>query len=244
MNYFNKFDKISSLISFTLVGAIVTTEFVMAIANPQEKPENHTAETSYIVTVPEYQSKRDLTRALLGKEPEVLENDYQIYKKDYLLQKMTMLSPKTMKEIYEIPVLSRSGLTEEQLRKGLKGELKQFAGDFLEIERKYGINAVFFASICATESAWGEKPIAKNNYMSWTTDTITYYEFDTAYDGFDYGAIRLKSAFLLHNGNCYNGDYIKDVNICYAINPDGSINWQWYQTVSSVAERILEEAYK
>jgi len=162
---------------------------------------------------------------------------------EYECKPGTMENTKTYWQIKSTRVMSKSGLTADELRKGLIGELQPFAEDFLRIEREYGINAVFFAAICATESGWGAYPVSKNNYMSWTTDTIYYYEFDTPYECFEYGAKRLVSTFLHKDGACYNGDYIRDINICYAINPDNTINWVWHETVTDVVYGILQRAY-
>ena len=52
----------------------------------------------------------------------------------------------------------------------------------------------------------------------------------------DYMAGLLTNEYLTEGGSFYNGYTILDVNKCYAIMDDGSmqINWQWSKTISQM----------
>ncbi len=163
----------------------------------------------------------------------------------YIVEEQPAVMSRTLsiKEIAALSMLSRSGLTVEQLSSGLSEEMKPFAPCFIEIEREYGINAVMFAAICAVESGWGRQPSAVNNYMNFSSDGKHYYSFDTAEECFFYGAEQLKQNYLDKSGKYYNGETLRDVNIFYSMNPDGSANTLWYESAEEVTNIILNRIY-
>lgn len=72
----------------------------------------------------------------------------------------------TYKEVYSLNLREPSGLTVEQLELGLLRELKPYAWKYIEMEQKYGINAVFLASKDGWESGWGTYA-NDNNLSGW-----------------------------------------------------------------------------
>ena len=58
------------------------------------------------------------------------------------------------------------GLSVEELSPVLKG-LSDYAEEFLAAEEKYGVNAVFLASLAAFESGWGKHCFRQNNLFGW-----------------------------------------------------------------------------
>ena len=59
------------------------------------------------------------------------------------------------KEAAKLDLTTPSGLSAEELSKGLRGELFALAEEFVFAEEKYGVNALFLAAVSALESGWG-----------------------------------------------------------------------------------------
>ncbi|MBP9988002.1 MAG: glucosaminidase domain-containing protein [Ruminococcus sp.] len=102
----------------------------------------------------------------------------------------------------ELPSITEPcGLTEEQLDERLKGELKGYAGAFLQAEEDYEINACFLASVAALESGWGRSKVAqnKNNLFGWTKNGGGYKEFDSFEHCIDWCAWKIRKKYF-NNG--------------------------------------------
>ena len=54
----------------------------------------------------------------------------------------------------DFDVTAPCGLSTEELEAVLKYDLKEYAGEFLQAEEEYGINACFIAAVAAHESSW------------------------------------------------------------------------------------------
>ena len=136
-----------------------------------------------------------------------------------------------------INLLSSCGLTEEQLAKGLKRSLKEYASAFLAAEKEYGINAVFLAAIAALESGWGESVVAqsRNNLFGWK-GSGGYRYFDSVAAGINHVAKFLKINYLTPGGPCFNGYEIEDIQKSYC--PEGD----WSSAVRRLMNTILAEA--
>ncbi|MBQ0124973.1 MAG: glucosaminidase domain-containing protein [Clostridiales bacterium] len=93
------------------------------------------------------------------------------------------------------------GLTEEELDERLKGELKGYAGAFLQAEEDYEINACFLVSVAALESGWGRSKVAenKNNLFGWTRTGGGYKEFDSFEHCIDWCAWKIRKKYI-NNG--------------------------------------------
>ena len=132
-----------------------------------------------------------------------------------------------------------SGFTLEQFKKVLtdsKDKNKIFeknAEYFYYIEKEYGINGIFVASIGIHESAWGTSKIAKNKYNLFgygAYDSNPYngaYKFENYSESIDLIARVLVKYYInpkgtdiydnqKANGKYYNGNTLSGVNKKYA----------------------------
>ena len=88
-------------------------------------------------------------------------------------------------------------MSTEELSAVLKYELKEYAGEFLQAEKDYGINACFLASIAAHESSWGRSDLAKNknNLFGWKGRN-GYKEFESPERCIDFVAWKLSKKYI------------------------------------------------
>jgi hypothetical protein len=106
-------------------------------------------------------------------------------------------------------------LSAEELAPVLKG-LSDYAEEFLAAEEKYGVNAVFLASLAAFESGWGSHCFRPNNLFGWGKK-----EFASKEECIDFVARRISEWYLAEGGKFYNGTGLGGVNACY----NGSAAW-------------------
>ena len=100
---------------------------------------------------------------------------------------------------YELPdIIQPCKMSTEELQAALKGELKQYAQEFLHAEEDYGINACFLASIAALESGWGEHRFRQNNIFGFGRA-----EFESVPQCIDYVAWYLRKNYINENGKYY-----------------------------------------
>ena len=97
----------------------------------------------------------------------------------------------------DFDVTAPCGLSTEELEAVLKYDLKEYAGEFLQAEEDYGINACFLASIAALESGWGQSDLAKNknNLFGWKGRN-GYKEFESPERGIDFVAWKLSKKYI------------------------------------------------
>lgn len=134
-------------------------------------------------------------------------------------------------------VLTPSNVTEEELKVGLLHDLKRYAGCFVEMEEKYGINAIFLSSVAALESGWCRTDLAvKNNnlfgYKNASGNGFRY--FSSKEESINTVAKHLKNNYLTEGGEHYNGLSVADINIKYCEQSD------WCNKVGSIANGIIE----
>ena len=122
------------------------------------------------------------------------------------------------------------GLTEEELAGRLKG-LAAYAGNFLEAEEDYGINACFLAAVAAAESGWGRSAMArnKNNIFGFGRKN-----FGSVEEGIDYVAWFLRKNYINENGKYYKGTSVADIGKTYC--PDEG---EWAALVTGIMEGLL-----
>ena len=108
---------------------------------------------------------------------------------------------------YEVPGIEEPcGMTAQELESVLKGELKQYAQEFIWAEEDYEINACFLASIAAAESGWGEHQFRPNNIFGFGRA-----EFDSVPECIDYVSWFLRKHYLNPEGKYYRGGTIEDI---------------------------------
>ena len=125
----------------------------------------------------------------------------------------------------ELPSIEEPcGMSTEELEGVLKGELKQYAQEFLHAEEDYEINACFLASIAALESGWGEHRFKANNIFGFGR-----MEFESVPKSIDYVAWYLRKHYLNENGKYYRGGTISDIGKIWC--PDGG---EWVRLVTGI----------
>lgn len=133
--------------------------------------------------------------------------------------------PKSLKEITELDITSKSNLTTEQIQLLLQGtNLEDLTNKFKEIEEKYNINALFLISLCAFESNWGRSYLArhKNNLVGLgarDANPIKYAKrFKSKEECLEQVSLHLTSNYLNDKGRYFKGKRVKDVNRNYCTN--------------------------
>ena len=116
------------------------------------------------------------------------------------------------------------GLSEEELRSRLKGELKNYAKEFLQAEADYEINALLIASIAAAESGWGEHQFRPNNIFGFGKK-----EFEDIPSCIDFVSWYLRKNYLNEWGKYYRGGTIADIGKIWC--PDDG---EWVQLVTGI----------
>ena len=122
------------------------------------------------------------------------------------------------------------GLTEHELAGKLKHELVQYAGNFLEAERKHGVNACLLAAIASLESGHGRYCFKPNNIFGWSGKS-----FESVPACIDYVAEKLKTNYIDPNGKYYRGGKISDIGKIYCPG-----NENWVRLVSDIFEKLSE----
>lgn len=121
-------------------------------------------------------------------------------------------------------------VTEEELEAVLKHELKGMAKYYLAAEEKYGVNAVFLASVSALESGWGRYCFKPNNIFGYGRNS-----FDSYAECIDFVASKISKNYLSEEGRYYSGNTIDAVNRYY------NGREAWAETVKSIFEKMLEK---
>ena len=125
----------------------------------------------------------------------------------------------------ELPSIEEPcGMSTEKLESVLKGELKQYAQEFIWAEEDYGINACFLASIAALESGWGEHQFRPNNVFGFGR-----MKFESVPKCIDYVSWYLRKHYLNESGKYYRGGTIADIGKIWC--PDGG---QWVRLVTGI----------
>ena len=122
------------------------------------------------------------------------------------------------------------GVTEEELEMVLKHELKGMAKYYLQAEEKYGVNAVFLASVSALESGWGRYCFRENNIFGYGRNNFESYA-----ECIDFVASKISKNYLSEDGRYYSGTTIDAVNVYY------NGREEWAETVKSIFLNMLEK---
>ena len=130
-------------------------------------------------------------------------------------------------------VTAKSGYSAEELAEGLRGNLRELAGSFVEAEEKYGVNAVFLAAVAAWESGWGNYCFKENNFFGWGKKSFSLPE-----EGIDFVASKIADYYLSPDGKYYHGVSVAGVNHSY----NGTELWE--RKVSGLMAAISEKAEK
>lgn len=155
----------------------------------------------------------------------------------------------SLDDIKEMPYASWSGLTVEQLEKGLKYKLKPLAEAYITAEKTYNVNAVIKAAQDAFESDWGRYCFTKNNISGFFTNADFWSKEECIY----YVSSKLEAWYIqppheeCDHYNCeigkfFEGRTIYDVSVNYCPNEYGGINEYYGDKVCEIAYDIYKEA--
>ncbi len=139
-------------------------------------------------------------------------------------------------EVYafqNLDLTTKSELSADELRNGLRGELKNYAEDFIEAEETYGVNALFLAAISAWESGWGKSCFRPNNIFGWSGKS-----FDSKEECIDFVASKIAEHYLSENGKYYRGKTVAAVNRCY----NGTELWE--RKIVGIMWMIAKRSYE
>ena len=127
---------------------------------------------------------------------------------------------------YELPSIEEPcGLSTEELEARLKGDLKQYAGAFLQAEADYEINALFLCAVAAAESGWGEHQFRPNNIFGF----MSRKSFESVEHNIDFVSWWIRKHYLNKNGRYYRGGTISAVGKFWC--PDGG---EWVRLVTGI----------
>ncbi|MBO5955667.1 MAG: glucosaminidase domain-containing protein [Clostridia bacterium] len=129
------------------------------------------------------------------------------------------------------PITEPCGMSTEELEAVLKGNLKQYAQEFLHAEEDYHINACFLASIAALESGWGEHQFKTNNIFGFGQK-----EFLSIPHCIDYVAWFLRKHYINENGRYYRGGTIADIGRIWC--PDDG---EWVRLVTGIYGGMIND---
>lgn len=143
--------------------------------------------------------------------------------------------------------IHKSNLTIEEMDIALKGTGLEGTGRaFVEVEEKYGINALFLAAIANHESFYGESNIAKekNNLFGFNANDADPYNLASQYSSYEDCIVKvgkkLKEFYLSEDGRYFKGFSATGMNYYY------SSDSNWPNKVNghmiAIAKKILEDS--
>lgn len=172
---------------------------------------------------------------------EKLEQEFEKIKNHY---EISSLKPNFNKD----DVTEISNVSLEELNNKLKNtEFEGLAYMFIKAEQEFKVNALFLVGLTANESGWGTSRLAqgKNNLTGFQAYNHDPYNsakhFDSWEDCIMQTAEYIRNNYLNIDGNYYNGLGVRDINIRYAINDDGSTNYTWSNTIINIANKLKGE---
>ena len=132
-----------------------------------------------------------------------------------------------------------SGITKKQMAYVLKGtNLEQYAGTYVEIEKKYGINAIAICSLSALESNWGRsrRAIQDHNYTGFGvySDSSVGINSKSGKDNLMMTAKHLANNYVIPGSKYYSGKGLDGVNKKYAASRT------WAFGIEHIGYRLME----
>lgn len=145
-----------------------------------------------------------------------------------------------VKELYfnSNDVTELSNMTVEQVQEVLKGtSLYPLASDYIELEKRYGINALFIVSLTIEESGWGTSRITHdNNNISGQRINGVYRKFKSKYDCLKETYRLISEEYVNEEGKYYVGSSnIYDINATYC--PDTEKD-SWANNIIEISKNI------
>ena len=145
-----------------------------------------------------------------------------------------------VKELYfnSNDVTELSNMTVEQVQEVLEGtSLYPLASDYIELEKIYGINALFIVSLTIEESGWGTSRITHdNNNISGQRINGVYRKFKSKYACLKETYRLISEEYVNEEGKYYVGSSnIYDINATYC--PDTEKD-SWANNIIEISKNI------
>lgn len=146
-------------------------------------------------------------------------------------------------------VLEKSNISVDDMYLALDNTmLYDLAPVFIECENKYGINAIFLASLAAHESNWGKsrRAIEDNNLTGFGvySDDAVGINAPTKRDNLLQTASWLKEKYLTPGAVYYNGLSIQAINIRYCIGKNNLSDFSWSDSIQRIGTIMFEKIKK
>lgn len=126
------------------------------------------------------------------------------------------------KSILDFNLREPAYVTSEQLDSVLIGTgLEGLGNAYIEVEREWGVNALFLVALSALESNWGNSNLAKtkNNlfgYGAYTLDPEKAVSFQSREDCINTVGAGIAMDYIEPSGRYYNGGTLQGINRLYA----------------------------
>lgn len=159
--------------------------------------------------------------------------------------------PSTYEDMLTLDLTQPSTIPVEFWEYWLPNAYKPIAEE-LPLFDEEGINAAWVVSVIIAECGWDANVVGSYNYFNFTVDTLSYTDFNSPVGAMQYARSWFKQSFFnpeWHKtrpaGYCQwnEGDplTIERVNEHYAINPDGSVNWNWTKVACEIMVKIYSD---
>lgn len=157
---------------------------------------------------------------------------------------------KTSKEARDIDITTPSNWTADDFELIVNKEIKPLIPVAIRMEEELGVNALYLMAVGINETGWGRKMSGRYNYFNWSNDGRRYFGFDSMQHFSDFSTQRYRESYTRPEyytkklGKTPDKITIEVVNVIYAVNHDGSTNWQWTKTVSDVMRLLSDRRLK
>ena len=146
---------------------------------------------------------------------------------------------------YDLTVASNVSV--KQLKKAFKGtKMVGLEQGFINAEKKYGVNAIFLASLVATESDWNNSDRAKDGSNNITghavySDLSRGSYFNSKEECIMSTGKLLGEHYLNSKGDYYNGVSLWNVNQKYCLLPNKEVNPEWSKLINSISKDFINK---
>lgn len=170
------------------------------------------------------------------------ENGKSNYPKKYKMStqediKYIHFNPENIREKSNLSIVELDNIFE----KVGQAQMKELSLAILDAENLYNVNALFLAGLVAQESGWTRKPAGNGTNLTGYqvyTPTSRGAEFNSRYDNIMQTAKLISDEYLKEDGKYYNGLSIEDINKEYCLKPDGSTDYNWSKSITSISNML------
>ena len=173
------------------------------------------------------------------------EGDINLINPSYCSKNKMIVSSK--EEAMLLDIRHRSNWTAQDFYKIVNEEMYGLVDVAISLEEAVGVNAIYTVAVGAAETGWGKHMAGRYNYFNWTNDAINHFNFETLSE-FEQFSISAYSKNYIHEsfyasklGFTPMGITPEVVNVRYAINTNGTVNWNWSNKVCEIMNRLSDD---